>query len=265
MKDYKYIDYRVDNRVAIITINKPGQISTQSKGSVAEWVDAVNRANNDKFVGAIIFTATGKGFCAGGDMKKLFLPKNSGEESYEENDDFTGGLGLLAVDWVKLLRDSKPVIVAFNGFTVGGGVTFFLPADVLITAESASFHFSFVKVGIVAEVCSTKYLPARVGFGRASEIILSGRTVSSQEAEKIGLVDYRVADEQLMNKAMEVATQIASNPAPMLRMNKQLLDQNVLEPDNSVIWKRESDALRSCFSMDEHKQAINRFLEKSSS
>jgi enoyl-CoA hydratase/carnithine racemase len=262
MNDFQFLDYSVDANVALIVLNSPNEQNTQSVASVAEWVVAIEKANADSAVGAIVITAKGKAFSAGGDMDELFLPKSRGDEPYEDDDPYTGGLGLFSTDWVELLRHSKPIVVAFNGYAVGGGITFFLPADVLVASERASFHFTFVKVGIVPEICSTKYLPARVGFGRASEIILTGRAVAAQEAFNIGLVDYLVPAEELLDKALTIAKTIAANPTPMLKLSKQLLDQNCLEQDDSKVWRRESDGLRKSFSLPEHQDAVAKFIEK---
>lgn len=248
--------------VALLTMTSEDGKNTQTVAGVQSLVDAIQRANSDDSVGALVITGEGKAFCAGGDMSELFLPKNRGEVPYDDSDPYTGGLGLLSVDWVELVRNSKPIVVAFNGYSVGGGLTFFLPCDVLVASAQASFHFMFAKLGIVAEICSTKYLPARVGYGRASEILLRARTVMPDEALRIGLIDSVFPAESLVEEAIAIAASIAANPPTMLQMTKRLLDQNYLETDNAKVWKSESDALRECFALEEHKEAVNAFLEK---
>ncbi len=258
---FNYLNYSVNNKVALIRLDD-GRMNTMSVDSVREWVAAIELANADDAVGAIVVTGAGRAFSAGADMQGLFLPKMRGEEPYDDDDHFLGGLALLPTDWTTLLRESKPVVAAFNGAAVGGGITAFLGADVLVASEKASFHFPFAKLGIVPELCSTRYLPARVGLGRASEILLSGRAVAAQEALDIGLVDYLFGAEEMLDEAIRIATGIAANPVPMLKMIKQLLDANRLEPDTGKVWRRESDALRQCFAMPEHKSAVENFLAK---
>ncbi len=259
--NFEYLEYSASKGVALIRLND-GKMNTMSVDSVREWVDAIELANSDDAIGAIVITGEGRAFSAGADMQGLFLPKMRGEEPYDDDDHFLGGLALLPTDWTTLLRESKPIVAAFNGAAVGGGVTAFLGADVLVASEKASFHFPFAKLGIVPELCSTRYLPARVGFGRASEILLSGRAVGAQEALDIGLVDYLYGAEEMLDEALKIAASIAGNPVPMLRMIKQLLDENRLEADTAKVWRRESDALRECFSMPEHKEAVESFLSK---
>lgn len=168
------IDYSISDSVALIAMVAPNKRNTQSVSFVGELIEALVTTNNDSSVGAIVVTGQDGAFSAGGDMKELFLPKMRGEVPYDDSDDYLGGLGLYAIDWVQLVRNSKPIVVAFNGYAVGGGITSFLPADVLVASEQASFHFMFTKPGIVAEICSTKYLPARVG--RIARVFFTRRT-----------------------------------------------------------------------------------------
>jgi enoyl-CoA hydratase/carnithine racemase len=178
---YQVIAYeKYAEGVALIQMNNPNSMNSMSNAMLAQMASAFEKANDDKDIGAIVVTDVDEVFSAGGDMNEAFLPKLKGEIPYDENDSYLGGLGL-PIDWTAMLRESKPVIVAFNGIAVGGGVSAFLPADILMASSKARFMFMFTKLGIVAEMCSTKYLPARVGFGRASEILLTARTVGAKE------------------------------------------------------------------------------------
>lgn len=264
MDSLDLLEYTVSDHVALITMVAPDGRNSLDAVFVQELVNAIVAANEDERVGALLITGQDSAFSAGGDMAKTFLPKMRGAVPYDEDDRFTGGLSLLPLDWVQLLRDSKPIVVAFNGYAVGGGVTFFLPADVLVASENASFHFMFAKLGLVAEMCSTKYLPARVGFGRASEILLRARTVGAEEALSIGLIDHLFPRDTLVDEALAIAKSIAANPPTMLKLSKQLLDNNYLETDGDKVWQRESEALKLCFGLAEHKEAVNAFLEKRS-
>ncbi|MAZ90006.1 MAG: enoyl-CoA hydratase [Cellvibrionaceae bacterium] len=256
------IAYEIVDRVGTITMQSSNRRNSLTVAFVKELGDLIKQANDDNRVGSILITGQEGAFSAGGDMSELFYPRLNGDEPYAQDDPYTGGLGLLSVDWTRLMRDSKPIVVAFNGYAVGGGMTFFLAADVLVASPKASFHFVFTQVGIVAEMCSTKYLPARVGFGRASELLLQARTIDGNEAKTIGLVDYLFDHDKLFDESLAIAKQIAKQPPSMLKMTKKLLDQNYLETDTDKVWKRESDALKNCWANPEHKEAINAFLEK---
>ncbi|WP_423893757.1 enoyl-CoA hydratase/isomerase family protein [Candidatus Pelagadaptatus aseana] len=262
MSDNPIIYKKLEGGVALIQISYLESMNSLSNAVLAGMAESIEKANSDDDVGAIVITGDDEVFSAGGDMNDTFLPKLRGEVPYEENDPYLGGLGL-PLDWTAMLRNSKPVVVAFNGLAVGGGVTCFLAADVLMASTKARFMFMFTKLGIVAEMCSSKYLAARVGFGRASEIFLSARTVEADEAYRIGLVDFLIDHDKLLDEAIAKARQIAKNPRPMTMLTKQLLDQNVLEQDDTQVWQNESDALRTCFSLPEHKEAVMAFLSRS--
>ncbi|MEO0438245.1 MAG: enoyl-CoA hydratase-related protein [Pseudomonadota bacterium] len=253
--------YAKQGPVAVITLNREETMNSLSGTLWSAWVDALARANQDDDVAAIVITAKGKAFCAGGDMHEGFLPKMRGEEPYESNDHRLGGLGL-PFDWIRIIRDSKPTIAAVNGLAVGGGATSILPCDVIVASEDASFHFMFAKMGLVPELGSSHFLAKRVGFAHASEILLSARGVDAQEALAIGLLNAVVPAEALLDRALEYANAIAANPSPMMQLIKDLLTKNSEETDIDVIWRRESDALRQCLARPEHREAVEAFLEK---
>jgi len=217
----------------------------------AELSDAIIAANEDAEIGAIIITGSGRGFCAGADMRDTFQSNQKDK-----------GDGKRATGWVKLLRQSKPVIAAVNGASVGVGATMILPCDVIIAAESARFGFAFVKMGVVPELASSHLLVQRIGFGKASEVCLTGKLYSAREANEFGLLNHLVPDEELMPTAIKVAREIAANPSPQLRMIKQLLTDNGSETDLDLVQKREGEALAVAYKSPEHKEAVQAFLEK---
>ncbi len=169
-----------------------------------------------------------------------------------------------SVDWVGLLRGSKPLLAAVNGAAVGIGMTMILPFDVILASESARFGMLFIKVGLVPELASTHFLVQRVGFGRASEMCLSGRLYGAAEARDMGLADRVLPPADLLPGTLDLAAEIASNPAPQLRMTKELLWQNGTDGDLAAVQKRESELLRRCWESPEHHEAVRRFLAKRS-
>lgn len=255
------VEYEVTDGVAVLTLNRPEALNSLTAATWKGLVEGLERANGDPSISAVVLTGRGNVFCAGGDLQDEFLPKMRGDVPYDDSDHRLGGLGM-PWDWISILRQSKPVLAAVNGPAVGGGATSILPCDVIVASEAASFHFMFAKLGLVPELGSSHYLARRVGFTQASEILLSARTVDAAEALEIGLVNAVVPADELMDKAMAYARAIASNPQPMVRMIKELLDQNIGETDVDLIWRRESDALRECFTLPEHREAVTAFLEK---
>ena len=167
------------------------------------------------------------------------------------------------LDWVALCRRSKPLIAAINGAAVGIGVTMVLPFDVIVASSSARLGMGFIKVGLVPELASTRFLVLRMGFGRASEMALSGRLLGAEEAASSGLVD-RVCepDDLVADRAWRWPPSIGANAAPQLRMIKELLTVNATESDLHLVQRRESEALRECWASPEHAEAVRAFIEK---
>lgn len=259
MSNEDQIKYQVDGAVAVITLNRPKVLNALTPSLINDWEAAVQRANEDDQVGAILVTGEGKAFCAGADLEDWFLPFVRGEQDYVEEDQRLGGLGLVQ-DWIKLTGESKPLVAAVQGAAVGGGITMLLPFDVIYAADTAVFSFPFAQVGIVPEYCSSHFLSARVGLGRATEWTLSGRRVDAQEAERSGLINRMVSADKLYDEAMAMAQSMAKAPTRMARMTKSLLRANFAETDIDKVWQRESDTLRQCFVSQEHQDAVAAFL-----
>lgn len=263
MPNSDQIQYSVDGAVAIITLNRPHVLNALTPSLINDWEAAIQRANEDEQIGAILVRGEGKAFCAGADLEDWFLPFVRGDRAYVDEDQRLGGLGVIQ-DWITLTRESKPLVAAVQGAAIGGGITMLLPFDVIYAADNAVFSFPFAKVGIVPEYCSSHFLSARVGLGRASEWTLSGRKIDAQEAERTGLVNRVVSADRLLDEAMSVAKALAQVPTRMARMTKSLLLKNQAESDISKIWQRESDALRECFASQEHHDAVQAFLSSRS-
>jgi enoyl-CoA hydratase/carnithine racemase len=166
------------------------------------------------------------------------------------------------LDWVELCRASKPLVAAVNGAAVGIGMTMILPFDVIVASEKARFGMLFIKVGLVPELASTHYLVQRMGFGRASEMCLSGRLYPAAEALAGGLIERCTAPEALLETALEIARGIAANPDPQLRMIKDLLTRNGLKPISAPC---SASRARSCGSAGRRRSTPKRSRRSSRS
>ena len=137
-----------------------------------------------------------------------------------------------------------------------------LPADIIIASEDAIFDFMFAKLGAVPELGSTHYLSARVGYGKALEILLTSQRIDANEALKIGLVSNVVSRESLVDTAVTMAKGIAQSSTDVLLKIKQLVDKNLHESNSDNIWQRESLALRYCFTQQEFIDKVEAFIKK---
>ena len=258
---YEQIRYETRGEVALVTLHRPEKLNAWAPRMAVEMADAFRTANDDRAIGAIVVTGAGRGFCAGADMQDTFKSRIDG---VDPGDDTAGGQGGMpsGLDWVALCRESKPLVAAVNGAAVGIGMTMILPFDVILASEAAKFGMLFIKVGLVPELASTHYLVQRMGFGRASEMCLSGRLYPAAEALAGGLVERCVAPDALLDTAFEVARGIAANPDPQLRMIKDLLTRNGAETDLDAVQRLESEKLRVCWKTPEHAEAVAAFLAK---
>lgn len=258
---YEQITTERRGAILIITMNRPERLNAWTPQMSREQVEAITGANNDPSIGAIVLTGAGRGFCAGADTEAVFQNRISSDEAgkaaADEPSAMTGG-----VDWVQFLRGSKPIVAAVNGPAVGIGITMILPCDQIVASTNAKFGSGFIKMGLVPELASSRLYMQRLGWGRASDFVLSGRIISGSEAGQIGLADRVVEPDQLLDTAVEVARSYAANPDLQLRMIKQLLTENSLEADLSLVQRREISMLERCYVSAEHKEAVAAFREK---
>lgn len=250
---YETILTEVIDGVCIITMNRPERLNAWTYKMGGELNTAVMAANADDDVGAIVLTGAGRGFCAGADIEAVFKAQSEGEDVTEG-----GGAG----DWVNLIRSSKPVVAAINGAAIGLGVTQVLPMDYLVASEDAKISLRFVKLGLVPELASSHFLLARVGFGCASELMLTGKIISGTEAATLGLVDKVCSSADLLTEACGLAKAMGENPQSALRQIKSLITANVAETDLKLVQRREGEALAVCYASAEHREAIDAFLHK---
>ena len=253
---YETILTEVEDGILTITLNRPDRLNAWTYRMGAEMADAVQWANDDDDIEAIIVTGAGRGFCAGADIGDVFdSQQRTGTSDGREED-------ASPRDWVGLVRRSKPLVAAINGAAVGVGLTQVLPFDALIAAEGAKLSLRFIRMGLVPELASSRILPQRVGLGAASDLMLTGRTLPAEEAAAMGLVDRVVPADELMEAARATARAMGSNPQSALRMVKQLLTENAVEPDLAKVQQREMAQLQACYSSAEHKEAIAAFMDK---
>ncbi|WP_300390322.1 enoyl-CoA hydratase/isomerase family protein [Henriciella sp.] len=251
---YEQIRVEKQNSICLITLNRPDKLNAWTPDMSRELGQAITAANEDDEIGAIVMTGEGRGFCAGADMSYFQTNIDASETRAHQRD---GG-----IDWISLIRSSKPCIAAVNGPAFGIGVTQILPFDMIVASTQAKFGLVFVKVGIVPELASSHFLVQRVGWGKAHDLLLTARAVSGEEAVQLGLADRLSQPETLLTVAIELATQMADNPSPMLRMTKELLSANACDTDTDRIQKREHEKLELCYTLPEHKEAVAAFSEK---
>ena len=259
MGTYEMILTEQRDAVLVITMNRPERLNAWLPQMSREMSHAITVAGDDPSVGAIVLTGAGRGFCAGADIGGEFaaqLDHREEQPARREPSDVPAG------DWVALCRTAKPLVAAINGPAIGVGLSMVLPFDRLVAARSAKLSARFVRMGVVPELASSHFLVARCGWGAASWLGLSGATVTGEEALALRLVDRVVDDGAALDAALEDAAVLAGNPAPQLRMTKDLLTANATGVDLAAAQRRELAALEVAYRTPEHREAVTAFLEK---
>lgn len=254
VSEYEQIVREQRDDVVVLTLNRPERLNAWTPRMSAELVHAIEAADADPTVGAVVVTGAGRGFCAGADVEAVFEAQIQGDATAAVPEDRR--------DWVALVRTTKPIVAAVNGPAIGVGLTMILPFDRIVAAEGAKLSVRFVQMGLVPELASSRFLPARCGWGAASDLMLSGRTIEAEEALALGLVDEVVPAPDVVAVAVERARSYGANPTPQLRWIKELLTQNAVEADPAAVQGRELAALERAYATQEHKDAVARFLAR---
>ena len=152
--------------ILTLTLNRPEKLNAWTYQMAAELTEAMEAANADDEVVGMVVTGAGRGFCAGADMAETFQKRIRGEDPGADTASGQGGMPA-HIDWVKLCRESKPLIAAVNGAAVGIGMTMILPFDVILASEKAKFGMLFIKVGLVPELASSRCALFRRSSARA--------------------------------------------------------------------------------------------------
>ena len=210
-----------DSGVAVLTFNRPERMNAWGGALASGFYRGIDAAESDPAVRVIVITGSGRAFCAGADMGGLSTISAVTVESANQTD----VSALVAEKHPYFLTQlSKPVIAAINGSIAGMGLSQALMADIRFAAAGAKFTTSFARRGLIAEYGISWILPRLVGWGAATDLLLSGRTFFAEEAAELGLVKEVVPGEELMGRILAYAEEMAANCAPSsLAVMKQQL------------------------------------------
>ena len=227
---HTFIFTEIEPRVGLITLNRPEQLNAINLEMLDEFNDLFARLSKDDAIRILIITGAGRGFCAGADLNDAVAHKDS--VSFSDPGNF---LRLVQERYAALIlglrRIPQPVIAAVNGAAAGGGFSMALACDVRVATTTASFVASFANIGLSGGELGTSYLlPRLIGVARSSEILLTGRKVRGEEAERIGLVNQVVAKEVLLETALSYARPMIAKDVGALKLTKRVLDQNIDAP-----------------------------------
>jgi len=252
---FETILYEKREGVLTITLNRPDVLNAFNERMSDDLLVAFGGAAADAEVRSVVVTGAGRAFCSGQDLKDIA-------------DDTKRSLGeSIRTRYNPLIREMrslpKPIIAAINGACAGAGCSLALACDMRFASERAKLIEVFVRIGLVPDSGSSWFLPRLVGLARAFELCATGRDVTAQEAEQIGLVNKVVSPELLLEFTMAIATKLANAPTQAIGQIKEMLNRSVASDLETALLFEEEMQEKAGYSFDyiEGKKA---FLEKRS-
>ena len=257
--EYEQIGTEFAGGVLTITLNRPDRLNAWTATMGRELITAVDEADRDDDVRAIIVTGAGRGFCAGADLgggEATFdwrQRQSSGAVPRDGGGQFT----------LRVFDCTKPVIAAINGPAVGVGATMTLPMDIRLAADDARLGFVFARRGIVPEACSSWFLPRLVGISRAMEWVATGRVFPAHEALEAGLVRSLHPPDELLDAARAIATEIVENSAPVsVALARQMMWRMLGAEHPMLAHRADSRGMFARGQSVDAAEGITSFLEK---
>lgn len=247
-----FVELTKKDNIAVITMNRPEALNALSRAVFADLEAVLDDVENDDDVYVVVITGAGRAFIAGADIGEM-APMNVAEGlAFSE----LGNRLLMRVDMME-----KPTIAAVNGFALGGGCEMALACDIRIASEKAKFGQPEVGLGIIPGFGGTQRMARIIGTGAAMELIYTADTIDAQKAKEIGMVNYVVPAEELMDKTMEMAHKICKNAQKAIRVSKMAIRRGI-DCDISTAVTYEALAFATCFGTEDQKEGMHAFLEK---
>ncbi|MEU0411092.1 enoyl-CoA hydratase-related protein [Streptomyces griseorubiginosus] len=248
----------VEGGVAQVTLNRPEALNAITPDQREHLIRLFGEASADPGVRAVVLTGTGRGFCAGADLRggAVAGERVAGDVARMIRD---GAQRLIAA----VLDCEKPVIAAVNGTAAGLGAHLALACDLVLAAESARFIEVFVRRGLVPDGGGAFLLPRLVGPQRAKELMFFGDALSAADAERLGLVNRVVPDGELDKTAREWAARLATGPTRALALTKQLVNAS-LASDRATAFAAEATAQEINMTTVDAQEGVASFVERRS-
>ncbi|MFI8826962.1 enoyl-CoA hydratase/isomerase family protein [Streptomyces sp. NPDC053431] len=252
--------HAVENGVSWITLNRPEAMNAVTWDQRERIIALLADASADPGVRAVVVTATGRGFCAGADLRGG--PPTAAEGRERVAGDVARMIRQGAQRFIGAVLDcEKPVIAAVNGTAAGIGAHLAFACDLVLAAESATFVEVFVRRGIVPDGGGAYLLPRLVGPQRAKELMFFGDALPAAEARAMGLVNRVVPAEDLEKTAREWAERLAQGPTRALALTKQLVNAS-LESDRATAFAAEATAQEICMASRDAQEGVAAFVER---
>ena len=253
----RHFDYQVTDQTASITLNRAERKNPLTFDSYAELRDLFRAMSEASDIKAVILTGAGGNFCSGGDVHEIIGPLTKL--------DMPGLLAFtrLTGDLVKAMRSCpQPVIAAIDGVCAGAGAILAMASDLRLGTPRSKIAFLFTRVGLAGcDMGACAMLPRIIGLGRATELLLTGRSISAEEAERWGFLNRLCASEVLLTEAMTLASELTSGPSFAHAMTKRMLQQEWNMGVDQAI-EAEAQAQAICMATNDFHRAYHAFVNK---
>jgi enoyl-CoA hydratase len=248
---YENIVVETRGRVGFITLNRPKQLNALNDALMNELQSALSGFDADEAIGAIVITGSERAFAAGADVGSM---KDWSYVDVYKTDFITR-------NWERIRTVRKPVIAAVAGVALGGGCELAMMCDIVIAADSAKFGQPEIKLGIIPGAGGTQRLPRAVGKSKAMDLVLTGRMMDAQEAERAGLVARIVPADKLLDEAFSVANVICEYSLPAVMMAKESVNRAYESSlAEGILFERRN--FHSLFATEDQKEGMQAFLGK---
>ena len=249
---YENIIVETRGKVGLIRLNRPQALNALNRTLVGEVTKAIEAFEADPNIGCMVITGSDKAFAAGADIKEM------ADKTFAD-----AFLGDFAASWDRAATARKPVIAAVAGFALGGGCELAMQCDLIIAADNAKFGQPEIKLGIIPGIGGTQRFTRAVGKAKAMDLILTGRMMDAQEAERAGLVARIVPLASLLEEAIKIAETIASMSLPSVLAAKESVNRS-FETSLAEGIRFERRAFHSLFATADQKEGMAAFIAKRS-
>ncbi|MDT0471000.1 enoyl-CoA hydratase-related protein [Streptomyces sp. DSM 41014] len=263
------VRHQVSDQVATVVLDRPEALNALTPGARDRLIELFTDFSADPEVRAVVLTGTGRGFCAGADLRGgtgAGTPGTPGTPDTPPPERVVGDVSRVLRRGAQrligaVLDCEKPVIAAVNGTAAGLGAHLAFACDLVLAAESARFIEVFVRRGLVPDAGGAYLLPRLIGPRRAKELMFFGDALSAADAERLGLVNRVIADDELAATAGQWAARLASGPTRALALTKQLVDSS-LESDRAAAFAAEAAAQELNMATRDAQEGIRCFVTR---
>ena len=253
---YETLLFDVSEHVATITLNRPAKMNAWNGLVASELSEALQEANKDRDVRAIVITGAGRAFCAGADLE-------GGGDTFANRDQTGSSSAEEGINTPTIYPNEidKPVIAAINGAAVGIGMTYPMLCDIRLASEGAKMGFVFTRRGMMPELAAHLIVQRVAGLSNAADLLLSGRIFTAEEAMEMGIVSKTYPKDQLVNAAQEMAKDYVNTAPASVAITKHLLWKG-LDSSPKKMMEAEGPSFAWLGNQPDAKEGIMSFLEK---